>query len=89
MAEPVLSAADFLRWAEDGCSPPTGAGRYMTEDVVTASPHMPLPELAQMMVDAHIHRIVVVDEESRPIGIVSSTDILAAMARAAREHSEL
>jgi CBS-domain-containing membrane protein len=33
-----------------------------------------------MMIDAHIHRIIVVDKKQRPIGIVSSTDLLAAMA---------
>jgi CBS domain-containing protein len=36
------------------------------------------------MVDAHIHRVLVVVDESRPQGIVSSTDILAAVARAAQ-----
>jgi CBS domain-containing protein len=33
-----------------------------------------------MMIDAHIHRVIVVDEEERPIGIVSNTDVLAALA---------
>jgi CBS domain-containing protein len=53
---------------------------YMTTDIVTAGPDSPLPRLARMMIDAHIHRIIVVDEEKRPIGVVSSTDLLAAMA---------
>jgi CBS domain-containing protein len=35
------------------------------------------------MIDAHIHRILVVGEDNRPCGIVTSTDILAAVARAA------
>jgi predicted transcriptional regulator len=33
-----------------------------------------------MMIDAHIHRIIVVDENQKPLGVVSSTDLLAAMA---------
>ena len=38
-----------------------------------------------MMMDAHIHRVIVVETATdRPIGIVSSTDILAALARAAQ-----
>ncbi len=53
---------------------------FMTADVVTAAPQTPLPKLAQMMIDAHIHRIIVVDAERRPIGVVSSTDLLAALA---------
>jgi CBS-domain-containing membrane protein len=35
-----------------------------------------------MMIDAHIHRIIVVDKKRRPLGIVSSTDLLATMAYA-------
>jgi CBS domain-containing protein len=54
---------------------------YMTVDPVTARPATRITELAGKMVDAHIHRIVVVDDENRPIGVVSSTDILAAVAR--------
>ena len=38
-------------------------------------------ELAHRMLDAHIHRIVIVDEHGHPVGIVSSTDVLAAVAR--------
>ena len=33
-----------------------------------------------MMLDAHIHHLIVVDERRRPVGIVTSTDILAAVA---------
>jgi CBS-domain-containing membrane protein len=32
------------------------------------------------MLDAPIHRVLVVDERGRPVGIVSSTDVLAAVA---------
>jgi CBS-domain-containing membrane protein len=62
---------------------PTAAVRnYMTADVVTVEPQTPLPVLVRNMIDAHIHRVVVVDAERKPIGIVSSTDILAAIAYA-------
>jgi CBS domain-containing protein len=56
---------------------------YMTVQPVTLAPTAPIGELAQKMVDAHIHRVLVVDE-SRPQGIVTSTDILAAVACAAQ-----
>jgi CBS domain-containing protein len=55
-------------------------GSYMTTDLVTASPGTPIAELAREMIEAHIHRIIVVDARHRPIGVVSSTDILAAVA---------
>lgn len=53
---------------------------YMTRDPVTVNIDTLLPELARTMLDAHIHRVIVVDEETRPVGIVSTTDILAAVA---------
>jgi CBS-domain-containing membrane protein len=58
---------------------------YMTADPVLVSPETPIGELARMMVDAHIHRLIVAGADRRPTGIVSSTDVLAALARAARE----
>jgi CBS domain-containing membrane protein len=57
---------------------------YMTVEPVTAAPATPIGDLAQTMVDAHIHRVLVVVDRDRPRGIVTSTDILAAVARAAR-----
>lgn len=54
---------------------------YMTTDVVTATPGTPICTLARMMLDARIHRVIVVDEVGRPVGIVSSTDVLAAVAQ--------
>jgi CBS domain-containing protein len=55
--------------------------RHMTTDVVTASRETSITDLARMMVDAHIHRVIVVDDDSRPIGIITATDLLAAIAR--------
>jgi CBS domain-containing protein len=54
--------------------------RFMTPDPVTVSPDTSIRSLARMMIDAHIHRIIVVDDEQRPIGIISGTDLLAALA---------
>ena len=58
---------------------------YMTAQPVVVAPTAPIGELAQTMVDAHIHRVLVVVEQDRPCGIVTSTDILAAVARAAQK----
>jgi tRNA nucleotidyltransferase (CCA-adding enzyme) len=62
--------------------------QLMTGDPVTASPNTSIGDLARQMVDAHIHRVVVVDKENRPKGIVSTTDILVAIARAAQRAPE-
>jgi len=32
------------------------------------------------MLDAHIHRVIIVDGDNHPEGVVSTTDILAAVA---------
>jgi CBS domain-containing protein len=58
---------------------------FMTRDPVTVSPDASIGELARMMLDAHIHRVIVTDTGRRPIGIISSTDILAAIVRASQE----
>jgi CBS domain-containing protein len=58
-------------------------GRFMTSDVVMVTPDTPIRQLARQMIDAHIHRVLVGDEQRRPVGIVSSTDVLAAVAYAA------
>jgi CBS domain-containing protein len=58
---------------------------YMTVDPLTVGPETPIRDLTRWMLAAHVHRIVVVDEGQRPIGMVSSTDILAAVAYAESE----
>jgi CBS-domain-containing membrane protein len=55
---------------------------WMTSDLVMALPTASISELARSMIDAHVHRIIVAGADERPIGIVSSTDILAAVAYA-------
>jgi CBS domain-containing protein len=65
---------------------PTDAVKnFMTANPVTVGAHTPIRFLARQMIDAHIHRIIVVDEEQKPIGIVSSTDVLAAVAYAEKD----
>jgi CBS-domain-containing membrane protein len=58
---------------------------YMTADPVLVSPETRIGELARMMVDGHTCRLIVAGADGRPTGIVSSTDILAVLARAARQ----
>jgi len=63
---------------------------FMTKDPVLVGPATPIRELAKMMMDAHIHRIIVVDMATRrPIGIVSSMDILAAVARLPGDETDM
>jgi CBS domain-containing protein len=53
---------------------------FMTADPVTAGPETSIRTLARMMIDTHVHRVIIVNEEQHPIGIVSSSDLLAQLA---------
>jgi CBS-domain-containing membrane protein len=61
--------------------PPDAVSHFMTRDVVATRPEAHLGALARAMIDAHIHRIFVTDGQGRPVGVVSTTDILAAVVR--------
>ncbi len=61
--------------------PVDAVSRHMTEGPVTAKLTTPIGELSRWMLDAHIHRVFVVDERGRPVGVVSTTDVVAAVAR--------
>ncbi len=52
----------------------------MTEKVTTVSPETSLPLAAQQMLRRRVHRLPVVNEDGRLIGIISTMDILAAFA---------
>jgi CBS domain-containing protein len=53
---------------------------HMTPGPVTVPPTAPITEVARIMLDAHIHRVVVMDAADRPVGILTSTDLLAILA---------
>jgi len=83
---PYHPDSDFWAdWREENLArvPKEEVRRHMSGDVVTSPPQALLSTVARQMIDAHIHRVIVVDDHGHPLGIVSSTDILAAVAYAA------
>ena len=48
----------------------------MTAPAVTVHVGTPIRRAADLMVQRHIHRLVVVDDEDKPVGILSSLDLL-------------
>lgn len=48
----------------------------MTTPAVSVHAGTSLAHAAQLMVTRHIHRLVVVDDEDAPIGVISSLDLL-------------
>jgi CBS domain-containing protein len=85
-SEATCFIAPWGEWINIEDSPDSEIRYFMTAQPVTAGPETPVGELARKMVEAHIHRLLVVVDQDRACGIVSSTDILAAVARAA--HAE-
>jgi CBS domain-containing protein len=53
--------------------------RFMTPDPVTVREDDGIRGMARIMLEKHIHRLIVVDADTRPIGIVSTTDLLTAL----------
>jgi CBS-domain-containing membrane protein len=58
---------------------------YMTAAPATVSDETQICELAKKMTDGHFCRLIVVDAERHPVGIVACADVLAALARSAVE----
>lgn len=52
----------------------------MSPRVVAAARDASLPEMARLMLDRVVHRLVVLDSETRPIGLISVNDLLQVMA---------
>lgn len=48
----------------------------MSRPAVTVHLNTSVERAARLMLEKHIHRLVVIDEEDEPIGVVTSTDLL-------------
>jgi CBS domain-containing protein len=49
---------------------------FMTVDPITVGPREPVAAIAKLMHTKGIHRVIVVDDENFPIGIITSLDVL-------------
>lgn len=56
------------------------AGEVMTTEPVTIAPDRPLREAAHMMHERSIHRLLVIDQQERLLGVLTRGDIVRAMA---------
>ena len=62
--------------------PDQAVRQFMTTTVVTAELDTPVPALAQTMLERHVHRLIVLDPDRRPVGVVSAGDLLRLLANA-------
>ncbi len=53
----------------------------MTLKVVSARADTPVSEIAEMMVNNRVNRIPIIDEEGKPVGIVTRADIVKSFAK--------
>lgn len=49
---------------------------FMTEEPVVVRPNLSAGKVARLMVDSRIHRVIVVDDEKFPLGIITTLDLL-------------
>jgi CBS domain-containing protein len=53
---------------------------FMTSDPITAPPTANVQTLAAKMVNSRVHRVVIIDDQRFPVGIVTSLDLVKALA---------
>jgi len=58
----------------------TDAGALMTEPVLTVEPSAGIPETADAMRSQGINSVVAIDDDCRPVGILTSTDFVGIVA---------
>ena len=58
---------------------------FMTTDIVTVDEDTSLDKIVESMINAHVHRLLVLDKDRCLSGIVSTIDILAALMRASQD----
>jgi CBS domain-containing protein len=81
--EGVVSGKDLLPYVENGVDEKLTVQDIM-HPALTIDIHAKLREAADLMIQKHYHRLVVVDQndpQAFPLGIISSFDIVAEMAR--------
>jgi predicted transcriptional regulator len=67
--------------------PTEDVGHYMTAEPVMVNSTISITALARIMINSVVQRVIVIDTEHRPTGIVTSTDLVAALAAADEDKS--
>jgi CBS domain-containing protein len=79
----VVSGKDLLPYVVNGIDENLTVSDIM-HPPLTIDIHAPLRDAANLMIQKHHHRLVVIDQdepEAFPLGIISSYDIVAEMAK--------
>jgi CBS domain-containing protein len=80
----VITGHDLVALAGGTFDSNLKVSELMNKDLITTDINSSLQEAADIMIQNHCHRVIVVDKndpDSFPLGVISSFDIVAAMAR--------
>lgn len=80
----VISGHDLMHFAGTNIDETLRVCDLMNRNLITTDINSSLQEAADIMIQNHRHRVIVVDKsdpDSFPLGVISSFDIVAAMAR--------
>jgi CBS domain-containing protein len=80
----ILTRRDLLRLAGNPIDEGMMVGQLIDRKLLTTDINSSLQQAADLMIQNHRHRVIVVDQEdpeSFPLGVISSMDIVAAMGR--------
>lgn len=78
----VASDRDILVLSDERAAAATPLREVMTREPITSTGDVGAPELAELMLHEHLEAVPIIDDQRRPIGIVTSSDVLRALARA-------
>jgi CBS domain-containing protein len=80
----VVTGNDLIRYAGNTVDEKLTVTEVMNRDLITVDINASLQQAANLMIQHHHHRVIVVDgndPQSFPLGVISSFDIVAAMAK--------
>lgn len=80
----LITGRDLLRLAGSAVDENLNVRELMTRDLLTIDINCSLQEAADLMIQKHRHRVIVIDQSDPkgfPLGVISSFDIVAEMAR--------
>lgn len=91
----VLSAIDYVRrehvlrgeWPEGGAD--DCVHQQMSVGVRSVEPEQTLLTAARIMCEKHVHRLPVLDSDGKPVGLITSMDVVAALVNAIDERETL
>ncbi len=75
----IFTERDLARLVAEGGSLEEPVSKHMSKKPLTAAPEEPVSKIASKMVEHWLRHIPVVDEQGKPLGVISIRDVLRAI----------